>query len=177
MDHLSDAPKMELIVWGSTVAIFASSTIRARNQLARARSKAGDIKPGSTGPRVWTTLSIVGQFGGMSLPTLVYWTATAYNKFRQPEWLTEYALPPPPEVFGVDGLVVGRGLGLLALLGGTILARSAMKALGDQFHAIGVSTCDQTLPKPANFPPMQIREKPRLVESGPFAYVRHPIYT
>ncbi|KAF9781216.1 hypothetical protein BJ322DRAFT_260561 [Thelephora terrestris] len=159
MDHLSDAPKMELIVWGSTMGILASSTFRVRRQLASARSKAGNIKPGSTGPCTQTTLAILGQVGGMSLPTLVYWTATACNKFHQPEWMTEYALPAPPDVFGADGVVVGRAVGLLAFLVGTTLTRSALKALGDQFHAIG------------------IREKPRLVDSGPYAYVRHPIYT
>lgn len=139
MDHLSDAPKMELIVWGSTVGVFAFSTLRVRRQLAKGRSKAGNIKAGSTGPRIWTTLSMFGQFGGMSLPPLIYWTATAYNKFHQPEWLTEYALPPPPDVFGVEGVVVGRGVGLLAFLAGAILSRSAIKALGEQFSAIGVS--------------------------------------
>lgn len=146
MNHLSDAPKMELIVWGSTAGIFASSILPVRSQLARARSTAGDIKAGSTGPRLWTNLSILGQFGGMSLPTLVYLTATAYNKFHQPEWLAEYALPQPSDVFGVDGVVVGKAVGLLVLIAGTIFTRSAIKALGDQFHAIGVSTYSPVIP-------------------------------
>ena len=180
MNHLSDAPKMELIVWGSTMAIFASSTFQARRQLASARSKAGNIKAGSTGPRIPTTLAMLGQFGGMSLPTLVYWTATAYNEFCQPEWMTKYTLPTPPDVFGLDGVVVGRAVGLLALLAGTILTRSALEALGDQFHAIGVSfLIFRYYRRPTYVHRLlcQIREKPRLVDSGPFAYVRHPIYT
>jgi hypothetical protein len=80
-----------------------------------------------------------GQVCGLFLPKLIYWTATAHNKFRQPEWMTEYALPSPPDVFGVDGATVGRTVGLLAVLAGTILTRTALKALGDQYHAIGVS--------------------------------------
>ena len=140
MDHFSDAPKMELIVWGSTVGIVASSVLRARSQLKGARSKAGATKSGSTGPPLWTGLAILGQFSGFSLPPLVYWTTTAYNKFQQPEWMTEYALPPPPDVFGVDGVIVGRTAGLLAFLAGMILTRAALKALGDQFQAIGVSS-------------------------------------
>jgi hypothetical protein len=140
LDHLSDAPKTELFFWGSTVGIFAFSALQSRSQLARARSKAGNIKAGSTGPRIWTPLLISGQLGGMTIPSLVYWTTTAYNKFRQPEWLTKYALPPPPDVFGVDGVVVGRGVGLLALLTGIIFTRKAAETLGDQFNPIGVST-------------------------------------
>ena len=130
---------MELIVWGSTVGILASSAFRAQNQINKTRSKAGHTKPGSTGPRLWTGLAILGQASGFSAPPLVYWTTTAYNKFRQPEWMAEYALPSPPDVFGIDGVIAGRTAGLLMFFAGAMLARAALKALGDQFHVIGVS--------------------------------------
>jgi len=139
MDHFTDAPRMELIVWGSTVGIFTSLVFRAHSQVKRARSRAGGIKPGSTGPRIWTSLALLGQFGGITVPPLIYWTTTAYNGFKQPEWMTEYALPSPPDVFGADGVMVGRTAGLLAFFAGEMLIHSAVKALGDQFHAIGVS--------------------------------------
>ena len=139
MDHFSNASKMELIVWGSTVAIHASAAIGVRHQLKSARSKAGDVRPGSTGPRIWTSLAVLGQIGGLNLPLLVYWTTTAYNKFHQPKWMAENALPPPPDVFGVDGVIVGRAAGLLVHFVGTLLARTALRVLGDQFHVIGVS--------------------------------------
>ena len=139
MDHFSDAPKMELIVWGSTLAIRAWGASGLRSQFKNARSTAGDIKPGSTGPRVWTSLAILGQFCGFFLPPVVYLTATACNKFRQPEWMAEHALPSPPDVFGFDGIAVGRAVGVLVHLAGMLLARAALKALGDQYHAIGVS--------------------------------------
>lgn len=140
MDHFSDAPRMELIVWGSTVGIIASSVFLVRSNLKGAKSRAGNIKPGSTGPRIWTSLGILGQFSGLTLPPLVYCTTTAYNKFHQPEWMTEYALPSLPDVFGIDGVTVGRAVGLLALFAGTILTRAALRVLGDQFEIIGVST-------------------------------------
>ena len=139
MDHFSDAPKMELIVWGSTVAIQAWGGFEFHSQFKSARGTAGDIKPGSTGPRIWTRLAMLGQICGFTLPQFVYLAATACNKFHQPEWLTEYALPSPPDVFGFDGVMVGRAAGLLGILAGTLLARAALKALGDQYHAIGVS--------------------------------------
>ena len=50
MNHFFDAPKMELIVWGSTMGIFAFSAFRFRSQFKIARSEAEDTKPGSTGP-------------------------------------------------------------------------------------------------------------------------------
>jgi hypothetical protein len=53
--------------------------------------------------------------------------------------MTEYALPSPPNVFGLDGVTVGRTVGLLASLAGTMLTHTALKSLGDQYHAIGVS--------------------------------------
>ena len=59
----------------------------------------------------------------------------------------EYALPPPPDVFGVDGVAVGRGVGLLILFTGALLTRKAVKVLGDQFHIIGVSNYPLVLPE------------------------------
>ena len=139
MGYFSDASNVELLIWGSTFAINSASAFGVRRQLKSAKSKVGDIKPGSTGPRIWTNLALLGQFSGFILPQLVYWIATAYNGFRQPEWMTEHALPSPPDFFGVNGVVVGRVAGLLAVIAGTHFARTALKTLGDQYHAIGVS--------------------------------------
>ena len=138
MDHFSNAPKMELIVWGSTIGIIASSAFRFHSQAKIARSEAGDTKPGSTGPPIWTSSIMLGQLGAVLLPPLVYLTATARNNFHQPEWIVEHALPTPPDVFGVNGVVVGRAVGLVAALAGTILTRTALRALGDQYNVIGV---------------------------------------
>jgi len=49
--------------------------------------------------------------------------------------------------------------GLLVYYAGGAFGRTAMKVLGDQYSPIG------------------IKEKPRLVDHGPFASVRHPLYT
>lgn len=131
---------MELIVWGSSVVGGISTAFKLRSQFKSARLTAGDIKPGSTGPRIWTNLAISAQICGFMLPSLVYMAVIAHNKFRQPEWMTKYALPSPPDVFGVDGVAVGRVAGLLCWLAGAILSRAALKVLGDQYYAIGVST-------------------------------------
>ena len=139
MDYFSNAPRMELAVWASTLVLHASGTFGVRRQLKNARLKVGDIKPGSTGPRFWTNLALFSQFCGLVLPPFVFWTTIGFNGFRQPEWMAEYALPAPPDVFGIDGGVVGRMAGLLVFLSGRNFASTALKTLGDQYHAIGVS--------------------------------------
>ena len=147
MDHFSNASKIELIVWGSAVATSIPSIFGIRNQLKNARSTAGNIKPGSMGPRIWITLALFMQFCGFMLPQLAYSTVIVWNKFRQPQWMAEYAPPPPPDVFGFDGVTVGRAVGLLIRFTGVGFARYALKVLGDQYHAIGVSglhSCIQT---------------------------------
>ena len=53
--------------------------------------------------------------------------------------MTKYALPSAPDLLGVDGITVGRAVGLLVVLAGTVLAQTALKVLGDQYNAIGVS--------------------------------------
>jgi len=140
LDHIPDArAKMELFIWVWTAGGMVPSAIGLRKQLSNAKSKAGNIKPGSTGPPVWTRLLLFAQFCGFLLPQLVYWAATACNGFRQPKWMIEHALPSPPAVLGIDGVVVGRAVGLLAVSAWRMFAGNAMKALGDQYYPIGVS--------------------------------------
>ena len=181
MDCFS-ASKIELIVWCSTFVTSVPSVFAARGLLARGKSNAGDVKAGSTGPPIWATLAMSGQVIGLSLPGFVYWTTVAYNKFRQPEWMIRYALPSPSDVFGLDGVVVGRLTGLLALLLSYTISHRALKALGNQFHGIGVSPPSFGAPHGGTVAYIhsvlqQIRKKHRLVDTGPYAYVRHPIYT
>ena len=139
MDHFSGASKIELIAWCSTFFNFVPSMFRIRGLLARAKSTAGDIKAGSTGPPIWAPLAMSGQVIGLTLPGLVYCTTVAYNKFRQPEWMIKYSLPSPPDVFGFDGVVVWRLIGMLAIWSSSMISRGALKVLGKQFHGIGVS--------------------------------------
>lgn len=150
MDHFSSAPKVELVVWCSTVGSFVSSGFRTYGQFKKAKLTAGETKPGSTGPRIWTRLALWGQFVGFFGPPLVYWTTTVYNKFQQSGWVAEYALPSPPDVFGVDGLMVGKMAGLLMYFAGGAFGRAAMKILGDQYSPIGVSDIILVLNTDAN---------------------------
>jgi len=138
-NYFSNVPKMELGIWGLTVGCFVSASRAASIQLKSARPTAGDIKPGSTGPRIRSSIALAGQYGGFLIPQFIYWTTTAYNGFRQQEWMREYALPSPPDIFGVDGVVAGRMFGSLATYAGWAIASTAIKVLGDQYATIGVS--------------------------------------
>lgn len=53
--------------------------------------------------------------------------------------MREHALPSPPNVLGVDGVLAGRVLGSLATHFGWVFARAAMEVLDDQYATIGVS--------------------------------------
>ena len=130
---------VELIVWAFTVGTFASSSLRARDQFKNSRSTAGRIKPGTTGPRFWTKLAMLGQFVGFFVPPLVYWTTIAYSGFQRSGLMKEYALPSPPDVFGADGVMIGRVTGLLMYFAGGNFGRIALECLGDQYSPIGVS--------------------------------------
>ena len=64
---------------------------------------------------------------------------TACSGFCQPGWITEYTLPLPSDVFWADSVTVGRAVGLLTALAGTVWTNTALEFLGDQYHSIGVS--------------------------------------
>jgi len=110
------------------------------------------------GSPFWLFLTVALQYIGWLFPQVIYWTTTAFNGFRQPSWMKPYALLQPPDVFGVDGEVVGRVVALLGVRIGWAILRGSIEHLGDQYAPAG------------------IREKPRLVDTGPFEYVRHPLY-
>ena len=184
MEYFSNASKIDLIVWALTVGLCVPGALRVRKQEEEGKSKIGRTKESTAGSSIRVTLAIFGQVGATVLPTLVYWTVIPWNGFRQPEWMTKYALPSPPDVFGIDGVVVGRAVGLLGFFASRFITDTSFKALGDQYHPIGVSSLILSLwyhrirgPAAYVFSLPQIREKHKLVDSGPYAYVRHPIYS
>lgn len=70
---------------------------------------------------------MLGQFVGFFFPRQVYWTTTVYNGFQRSGLMKEYALPSPPDVFGVDGVMIGRVTGLLVYFAGGNFGRIALK--------------------------------------------------
>ena len=82
---------------------------------------------------------MLGQFVGFFVPPFIYWTTTAYNGFQRSGLMKEYSLPSPPDVFGVDGVMISRVIGLLMYFAGGNFGCIALKCLGDQYSPIGVS--------------------------------------
>ena len=140
MDRFSNASKIDLMIWALTLGSFAPGVLQVRKQNQTAKSKTGPIKESTTYSSIRLVFTMFGQIGAMVGPAFVYWTAIPWNGFRQPGWMMKYALPSPPDVFGIDGVVVGRAVGLLGFFASRFITRTAFKTLGDQYHPIGVST-------------------------------------
>ncbi|KAF8442115.1 hypothetical protein L210DRAFT_3644282 [Boletus edulis BED1] len=106
---------------------------------------------------------IVSPIHGLAawMPPAVYIGALVLNKLRQPEWMTRFALPD--EIVGVNldpaWKSVLRAVACVAGFGLRSLADNVFQHLGEQWHSLGR------------------REHPRVVQTGPYAWVRHPLYT
>ncbi|CUA71680.1 hypothetical protein RSOLAG22IIIB_04726 [Rhizoctonia solani] len=89
------------------------------------------------------------------VPATLYLSVVPLNKFIEPDWLGEYALPEvsSPAYYAIR---IGSSVSLWA--SGVIMTR-CFKHLGAQWNYIGV------------------RERPALVRTGPYKVVRHPMYS
>ncbi|CCO29276.1 putative transmembrane protein [Rhizoctonia solani AG-1 IB] len=91
----------------------------------------------------------------MFTPAVVFLTATPFNKFVQPGWLAEYTLPNVPSSLYYATRI---GCAVAIWISGAIV-KSCMKHLDAQWNYIGV------------------RERPEIVKTGPYRFVRHPMYS
>ncbi|KDQ62293.1 hypothetical protein JAAARDRAFT_54266 [Jaapia argillacea MUCL 33604] len=92
----------------------------------------------------------------VSLPTLVYTGAVALNGFAQPTWMEDFGFSQNTSVREKAGL---RTIACIATLGLWKLWDGVYGCIGTQLAPIGVG------------------EKPQLVKTGPYGYVRHPTYS
>ncbi|KAG2362098.1 hypothetical protein BDR07DRAFT_1333582 [Suillus spraguei] len=91
------------------------------------------------------------------VPTVTYILCVTFNRFVQPAWMQRMSLPDT--YFKHEDKV---GLRVAACAATFVLMRFTGRTfnhLGNQWHAIGR------------------REKSRVVQTGPYAVVRHPLYT
>jgi len=91
------------------------------------------------------------------LPSTIYVLCVTGNLFTQPAWMQRMSLPN--DYFQYETKVVLR---IAACVLSVVLTRFIGRAymhIGNQWHLIGR------------------REKPRVVQTGPYAVVRHPLYT
>jgi len=125
---------------------------------ARGNREAGPVK---TMPKSRVAaLSLPVHALGYFLPPIVY-VGTVFVRAimrrgsGQPAWMRAWSLP----AVGPEDRAVLRIASCALFLGITGLMAWGGRVLGAQWHAIGV------------------RERPKLVSSGPYSVVRHPMYT
>ncbi|QRV84022.1 isoprenylcysteine carboxyl methyltransferase [Ceratobasidium sp. AG-Ba] len=108
------------------------------------------MPPGKQGELV-TVAHTIGLFA----PALIFLVGLPMNKFVMPNWLQRYSIPPAPSPEIYYG---ARVAGYIGSLGIGITMDWGMRHLSSQWHIVG------------------LRERPKLVNTGPFAYIRHPMY-
>ncbi|KDN43846.1 hypothetical protein RSAG8_05839, partial [Rhizoctonia solani AG-8 WAC10335] len=118
----------------------------------RVEEKAGKAVHMPTGKR--GELITAAHSLALFAPTALFLITVPLNKFIQPDWLAQYALP---KVSLPTYYAARIGASASIWLSGTVV-KTSIKHLDAQFNYIGV------------------RERPELVNTGPFRVVRHPMY-
>ncbi|KIK80523.1 hypothetical protein PAXRUDRAFT_833470 [Paxillus rubicundulus Ve08.2h10] len=133
------------------------SITKMRSVAANAEAKGGRIRtasmPTSFLARIVTPIQVLATF----IPPLGYVCTVVLNGFQQPEWMAKFALSE--ELVGSQWKNALRVLACSAsfLLRGVV--DYVLHHLGEQWDAAGR------------------REKSRIVQTGPYAFVRHPLFS
>jgi len=150
---------LEALVVFSTIEYFWHIRGVVKTIATQAESKGGRVRQ-ETIPLLGRIVTPIHALAAW-MPPVVYIGALVLNKFRQPEWMTRFALPD--EIVGVNLDPARKGvLRAAACVAGFMLRSltdSTFQHLGEQWHSLGR------------------RERPRVVQTGPYAWVRHPLYT
>ncbi|KAG2352920.1 hypothetical protein BDR07DRAFT_1311947 [Suillus spraguei] len=129
------------------------SGMRAIASVANAEAGSIRITPTSFIGKIITPIHGLSYF----IPPATYILCVTFNRFVQPAWMLRMSLP---DTYFTHEKKVGLRVAACAV---TFLLRRfsgrIFKHLGNQWHAIGR------------------REKSRVVQTGPYAVVRHPMYT
>ncbi|CAE6490345.1 unnamed protein product [Rhizoctonia solani] len=149
---ISQAQALNVAGWASIIYWFNRCMPNASKR-AQVEKEAGPIKsmpPGKQGQLVSATHAL-GLFG----PIAAFVFSFPFTGFRVPGWLARTSLP----VIENQGLYIGLRLGACAAtFAGVYAAKITFRHLGSQWGAIGV------------------RERPKIVKTGPYGVVRHPGY-
>ncbi|KAG2151358.1 hypothetical protein DEU56DRAFT_777474 [Suillus clintonianus] len=132
---------------------YALSRVLAIAPVARAEAGVIRTTPTSFIGKVVTPIHSLSFF----IPPVTYILCVTFNRFAQPAWMQRMNLPT--NYFQLETEIALR---IAACASTFVLLRFIGRIfthLGNQWHAIGR------------------REKPKVVQTGPYAVVRHPLYT
>ncbi|KAG1745836.1 uncharacterized protein EDB91DRAFT_1049711 [Suillus paluster] len=133
---------------------YAISTTRAIAPVAEAEAGSIRTMPSSFISKVVSPIHGIASF----ISPVTYMLCVTFNRFTQPAWMQRMSLPN--SYMTHDSEVVLR----VAACASTVLLLRfialTFKHLGNQWHA-----------------DRGAREKPKVVQTGPYAVVRHPLYT
>ncbi|KAF8124747.1 hypothetical protein EV363DRAFT_700269 [Boletus edulis] len=147
----------EVLVVLSTADYFRHTFTGIKQLAVISESRGGRIRPESM-PSTFLGRIITPIHGlAIFIPPLVYVGALTLNRFQQPEWMAQFAFST--EMIDSTQRSALRVVACAASFALRSLTDSGFQHLGDQWHAIGR------------------REKPRIVKTGPYAWIRHPGYS
>ncbi|KAG9095607.1 hypothetical protein FRC06_009627 [Ceratobasidium sp. 370] len=149
---ISESQALNAASWATTLIWFRSCLPNAEYR-ASVEREAGPIKSMPPGKRGQLVSAVHGL--GLFIPMGAFVFSLPFAKFWTPKWLAMTSLP----TLGAHELYVGlRLVGCAGALLGAAAGKNLYKHLGSQWAAIGV------------------RERPKVVKTGPYAIVRHPGY-
>ncbi|KAG8693776.1 hypothetical protein FRC09_010303 [Ceratobasidium sp. 395] len=149
---ISESQALNAASWASTIIWFRACLPSAEFR-ASVEREAGPIKSMPPGKQGQLVSAVHGL--GLFIPMGAFVFSLPFAKFWTPEWLSATNLPP----LNSRELYVGLRLaGCAGAFLGAALGRNLYKHLGSQWAAIGV------------------RERPKVVKTGPYGIVRHPGY-
>ncbi|KAG9102357.1 hypothetical protein FRC07_010238, partial [Ceratobasidium sp. 392] len=149
---ITESQALNAASWASTLIWFRACLPNAEFR-ASVEREAGPIKSMPPGKQGQLVSAVHGL--GLFIPMGAFVFSLPFAKFWTPKWLAATSLPT------LDSHELYVGLRLAGCAGaflGAAVGRNLYKHLGSQWAAIGV------------------RERPKLVKTGPYAVVRHPGY-
>ncbi|KAG8737607.1 hypothetical protein FRC10_008035 [Ceratobasidium sp. 414] len=149
---ISESQALNAASWATTVIWFRSCFPNAEYR-ASVEREAGPIKSMPPGRQGQLVSAVHGL--GLFIPMGAFVFSLPFAKFWTPKWLSTTGLP----ALDSHELYVGLRLaGCAGALLGAAAGKNLYKHLGSQWAAIGV------------------RERPKVVKTGPYGIVRHPGY-
>ncbi|KAG2155881.1 uncharacterized protein EDB93DRAFT_1262596 [Suillus bovinus] len=151
----SSTQTVEALAVFTTLRHFQYTLSRLRTIATVANAEAGPIRttPSSLIGKIITPIHALSVL----TPPVTYILCVTFNRLAQPAWMLRMSLSNTYFTHEIEvGLRVAACAATFVLNGFT---RRAFTHLGNQWHLIGR------------------REKSRIVQTGPYAIVRHPLYT